>query len=78
VRLLLDAGADTNATDSAHRTALIVALIVAAEMGNLDIARLLVDRGANLDMYGQEAHYLRLLMADQGIAFDPKELGLDA
>jgi len=72
-RLLLEAGADINATDSTHRTA----LILAAEMGDFDIARLLVDRGANLDIYGQEVHYLRLLMAEKGIAFGQKELGPD-
>jgi ankyrin repeat protein len=75
VRLLLDAGADINATDTTRRTALVMAV----EMGNFDIARLLVDRGANLDMHGQEGLvcYIRLRMAEEDAATRLKGRGSD-
>jgi ankyrin repeat protein len=66
--VLLNAGADMNAIDTTRRTALMLAV----EMGNFDIARLLVDRGANLSMHGHEGvvRYLRLRMAEEDAATD--------
>ncbi|CAE7566545.1 mask, partial [Symbiodinium pilosum] len=46
VRLLLEAGANKNATDPENRTA----LMLAAETGHLEITRLLLEAGADKDL----------------------------
>ena len=51
VRLLLDAGADTRAADSAD----VTALHLACGLGRVDLAKMLIERGADINANGEAA-----------------------
>lgn len=72
---LCTAGAEMNATDASHKTA----LAIAAELGRFGLVRLLAGRGADLCIYGHKSVvcYLQLRMAEDHAASGSKGFDTD-